>query len=41
MSFSHGKHKLIGFVDLGEIHNHMSLLSGQWIYYYTSIWWAW
>ncbi|KAK3705932.1 hypothetical protein QZH41_008519, partial [Actinostola sp. cb2023] len=29
MSFSHGKHKLIGFVDLGKIHNHMSLLSGN------------
>ncbi|XP_068681263.1 uncharacterized protein [Montipora foliosa] len=29
MSHSDGKHRLIGFVDLGEKHNHMTTLAGN------------
>ena len=28
MVVKNGKHRLVGFVDLGEAHDHMQLLSG-------------
>ena len=29
MVIRNGKHKLVGFVDLGETHNHMEYLTGK------------